>query len=158
MIIFSSTIKFDKPKSKVRQLLRDKSFSETENPRFYVFPFSFFSKAFYRDVKNSWAKIFMGKISDSNFELEVGSAIFLNNHKLPLSITGSITDNSMKINYSIPYYFLIGILILNIFLFVAKEMFNYEAIAIFINAFSLIIYIIKVYRIQKVFNKICKND
>ena len=157
MIVFKSTIGFDKSKSAIIRLLIDKRYTDIESKRFYIFPFSLFSRQFYADLKLSFSKVFVGTITDSNFDLETSSIVFANRTRVPLRMIGNITDNQIEIKYKIPYYFFLLLILLNlILLFLIKDSFELKIMLLFINGFFAIRYIIKICRIQNIFKQISK--
>ena len=157
MIILKTKIRTDKSKEIIVKLLKDKIFTNNDLGKIHIFPFSLFFKSFYKDLKLSFSKFFIGSLTNYNFNLEPYNTIFSTRTNLPLILIGQINDNKLEVNYKIPnYFFLIHIVFNLIFIGLIMYSIGFTYIVFLVNGIFIFSYIFKIIRFNRIFNKICK--
>ena len=141
----------------LQNLLKKKIISSEDQRKLYIFPFCLFSRKFFIDFKRSLKLMFIGEMNNNCFKLEPSSIIFSTQTNIPLLITGTINENRINLKYSIPNYFLIIISAFVLIVYVMGIKTNELRYMPFLVIFAFIlICLIKVIRVNFIFNKICK--
>lgn len=157
MIIYKEKLITNRRKSEINRALAEKLISKQDRSKLYIFPFSLFSLSFWKDFKRSRNVLFNGENNGQSFELKTEHLIFSNRSSLPLTITGKIEENEIRLAYSIPWYailLIIGFMSAVYFLGKRSKM-DIETSSFVMGIVFVLMYIIKVVRIHNTFKKIC---
>ncbi|MDE5419639.1 hypothetical protein L3049_16730 [Labilibaculum sp. DW002] len=155
MIVFKSKIHSNKDKAFLERSLKQRLLSFNEFPT-YIFPFFLFSKAFYRDLKESSKGLYEGRVTNGEFELSRTSKVFSTRTWLPMMIKGRIVNNEISIKGVIPNY----ILLLTVVLILTDSIFNtelknFDNVLFLLAGLISVSYIFKIIREQFIFRRIC---
>jgi len=158
MIVFKSKIHSNKDKAFLERSLKQRLLSFNEFPT-YTFPFCLFSKAFYRDLKESGKGLYEGQVINGEFELSRTSKVFSTRTWLPMMIKGRIVNNKISIKGVIPNY----ILLLTVVLILTDSIFNtelksFDNVLFLLSGLILVSYIFKIIREQFIFRRICTEQ
>ncbi|HEY3390513.1 MAG TPA: hypothetical protein VGK38_13125 [Prolixibacteraceae bacterium] len=158
MIILRISNKSNKSKSELIRLVKDKMITDEESSRIYVFPFYLSSKSFYKDFLRSYHGLFLGDLIDSKYTFETTNIVFSTRVNLPLIISGEIENNQIQINYKISNYAIIGIFVFTLIgIFISRDSAELKIIPYITLAIIALLYLLKILKIQYIFNKICRQ-
>lgn len=159
MLILRIRNKSNKSKSELIRLMKDRMITDEESSRIYVFPFCLFSKSFYKDLLRSFPGLFFGNLIDNKFVLETTSIVFSTRTNLPLVISGEIENNQILINYKISNYAIIGVFVLMLIgILISRYSTELMIIPYFLFATIALFYLLKILKIQYIFNSICRQN
>ena len=155
MIVFKSKMYSNKDKVFLERSLKQRILLPNDCP-IYIFPLCLFSKAFYRDFKQSSKGLFGGEIINGQFELSRTSKVFSTRTWLPMTVKGSIEDNEIAIKYLIPNYIVIAttaLIIADLLTLIERKMFDGKFMVIV--GIILVSYLIKIHKTNQIFKTIC---
>ena len=139
----------------IERLIKARILDPTDFP-LYVFPIFFFSKSLYKDWKVSVNGLFIGNITNGQFDISLTSKVFSTKEWLPLAARGKIEDYNIEIQYIIPTYIILivaSLLLIDLILITSNNRFdNYLYL---ITVIIVIRYFYKIYRLINIFNGIC---
>lgn len=153
MIVYKAKIYSEKGKSVLKKALT-KRILNLDNPPIYVFPFCLFSKSFYNDKA-----IFVGKLSNGEFDFETRSKLIATRTRLPISLKGAIKNNEIEIKYQIPNFtilIILSCLLLDLFFVTVQS--KFDNVFYFIAGLLAVRYLFQIIKIQIIFKGLCKTD
>ncbi len=153
MIVYKTKIYSEKGKSELEKSLKGKLLN-LDNPPIYIFPFCLFSRSFYKDKA-----VFIGKITNGEFDFDTRSKLIATRTRLPISLKGAIKDNEIEIKYQIPNFAILIILscfIVDLFFVTSPS--NLDNVFYFIAGLLVVRYLFLIIKIQSIFKNICKTN
>ena len=156
MIVFKSKKILTEGKNTFEKSL-NKRLINTNQSSFHIFPFSLFTKSFYKDFKKSEKGVFIGEIKNGQFSISPSSKIFSTRNWLPLKISGNYENSKVIVKYLVPNLFLaitIALIVVDIF-FITSEM-KFDKLILILAGFILVAYWFKIQRNNRIIKDICK--
>ncbi len=158
MIVFKTIKHSEKTKTSIEKSLF-KRLLDTKDFSFVLTPFSFFTKSFYSDLKQTISGLFIGTINNGVFELSRTSKIFSTRTWLPMKIKGIIKNNKVEIMYFIPNYILLIIAVLVLIdSFIISDTNKLDNVLFFISGLIPLMYFIKIIRTEFIFKKLITKE
>ncbi|MGQ8338996.1 hypothetical protein ACUNWD_20750 [Sunxiuqinia sp. A32] len=154
MNVFNNEISLTKGKASFEKSLNER-LVDLNQQSMHIFPFAFFTKAFYRDFKQSRKGVFTGKINGDKFEIIPSSKIFSTRTWFPLRIVGIIENQKIRVGYIIPNWILGIIIILPLIdLIVLKNEMKFNGILIVFAVVIILSYVYKIIRNNRIMQNI----
>lgn len=158
MIVYKTEINSSKSKSELKLLIKEKIVQEKELDNLYIFPFCLVSTNFRKDFKRSSKVLFTGEFIENDFRFKRANIVFSKRTNLPLSINGMIDENAIKLKYSVPLNAIVLMIGLSLLVpFILDLNTDFYLITLLFLMLFVIEYCIKIFSIQRAFNRICKE-